>query len=626
MFQTGIDAMKISSSFSVVQPIKPIQEFVTQSFSEGNYRALPENPKQSISSGYESNTSNDFLKVERTIIAPQTLVNQQSSSNICSNLLPSGVEMPFPSSLMGTRKRVKKQNKGELMINSSFPLKKKALKKVLPNAAIQRASDLQLKTSLNQVKAQNNITEVIPSLRAIGSIHNAQTLQQLLVSQSLVPEGSSLAQELQHAYNQIGTVEHQSSFLVRQDQCESKSVSLSVSRSLSVQPNTSVSFPISATSNGNSLLTKLSSNLSCHESTNVSSNFVDKNSVMLKLNSEFKTLPLDSTKQPVNKPLPTSSSSPPLNTLVTQGNQQMYLVQLVSQNSKPVDSSQTDNTPLVRAFHSSSPHQSYVSTQGQFFLMNSQSTSQSLQSQSIITSVVNDAIANTSVANRTLQIQGLLQPSQMQFTSSQIAMPHTLPVHYVTTVNGQNLSLAGAISYPVMQYLPKTQTSPVSYLYPTFKSGNVRSMGSSSNYVRIAPATQSITVPTNNSIEKEKVTEQETTNVTNEELFEKLQFTPASVPTAILSAASTFVSNIFRESNIEKKSPTNPSIKLNPLPETSIPLCSGYTIQNIVQQSNSVNTPVCHNGEAHASIKISFQSNSLGSACNKLLLKQGKKI
>ncbi|XP_065666954.1 uncharacterized protein LOC100206251 [Hydra vulgaris] len=596
MFQTGIDAMKIAS-VNVVQPIKPIQEFLAQNFSENVESVKPfENSKPIISSANEiSHTIQDLLSIDkdRKTNIMQTM-NQKSVSNNSSHSLPIGVEMPFSTSLMGTRKRVKKQNKDDLLV-SGYPTKK-VFQKVLQDAVIQKASDLQLK-ALNQVKTQSMDTEVIPTLRSISTIQSTQNLQHHIVSHSLVSEGS-LVKELQHACSQINSVDHQ--FLSKQNQYDFNSSKGTVP---SVITNASTLSP-------SSTISDLTNNSSCES---IVSKLIEKDSVVLKFNPEHKTLTSDLSKPSANRPLSIPKSSPPCSTLKTQENQHMYLVQLVSQNNNPIITSQAHNMTFSKPFHSSSPYQSFVSTQGQFLLVNNQSAIPSLQSQQIKTSLVSNTVANSSVVNRTLQIQGSLQTSKNQFTSSKVNMPQTLPLHYVTTVNGQSLSLSGAISYPVMQYLPKTQTSPVSYLYPTIKAGESRFMGSGSNYVRIAPATQSMTVPTTyNLFEKEKIIGQESTNATGE-LFEK--FTAASVPVSILSDAQTFVSNIFRET---EKSPTISSGKAGVLSPAS-PIYSGYTICNNVKINHSTSLPVFQNGETH-NVKIFFQNSNCDS--NKVLKKE----
>ena len=241
IFQTGMDVINASSAAPFKNIFKPLnhvtQDKISSVTSESSAAQISATLKASTKKLFgglpaatvPSNANSVVIEIPRNVMTPNSVTPAMNINHSLPNhchALPvksiatvKTVDMPFPASLMGNKKRMKKQSsrgrgRGQFM-NAPEDLKsvhsaarKKSIKKVLPHAAIKKASELQLNDFMHQNayilnQKRSNPSDIIPSLRSIQTVSSLSSNSQLLNSQALLTSGVKTTMELRDIYKSL---------------------------------------------------------------------------------------------------------------------------------------------------------------------------------------------------------------------------------------------------------------------------------------------------------------------------------------------------------------------------------------------------------------------------------------
>lgn len=544
---------------------------------------------------------------------------------------PNLIDMPFPKSLMGDKKRPRKPSSRGRGRGSTIRTpeemtysKKKTLKKVLPDAAVKKASELQLNGYMQHTgyfPAQKSMpgADAIPSLQTIQSTPVYVSNQQVMTSQAMLSTAGKTPAELKEIYLQAALINQQlqaASAYGKVTLVSPTGSTLAVDARNAVQipmvnptapPNRTISSvnqlpealrnqlnsinsqslqlsqPSHAIVTSSHLQQEQSSALSQQQCNALLKTVLTTRKTSSESTAETSMPPLavtGATSQQVNKPLPELSLS---TTLVSSNcsqsqtpasGQQMVLVQFLTQNASNSETTTAKvNTPIVRTY--SVPHpQAYVHTEAQnkILLMGKGNASQALKTLAMQkTPSTQQNPVQIDDGKRTLQIQGLIPMNA--HPSQAVAVAPTMPVQYVTAVNRSGYPIAKQQlenPYPMIQY----PTQPMSYMYPA-NAGMLRPSSSdkTGNFVRIAPAVPPPGTAKVQLFEQEKKKkEQELLESMQEQL--RRDSVVSQVSPAALSGALSFITSVaLAASKTNTPSTVTRTITPENDPPTSISTC-----------------------------------------------------
>lgn len=577
-----------------------------------------------------------------TVSHPKT----SSSSEINASSL-------FTTVMSGIKKQRQKKTglaKGRGKGNVVDDKKKKIIRKALPNAEIQKASDLQLhhivnthqsKTFLVDQKGSIQISN-IPSLRSITSVpkaslrNNLVTNEQIIAAQNLLAaQTSRTTLDLQNIYETLQVAVQQQTSAVR-TQSPMNTTSLAKNETLKsllsrsdLPPNRTVS---TTDHLNDAIMNQLSGKvnemyhtslpnaiLSSTESSSIPSLNQMQMYSMAKLNpttvntssSTITNHVIKKNETILNKPITQtsyrqSSVSPTVSTATTNPGNQMVFLHFVSQG----DNASKINTPLVRTYSVGAQPSTLSSQQQSKYLVmdNTNTASQTLQTLALQQNQTIQQKLSPTENKAALQYQNIvtLQNLQSQNCASSRMNKTSSCFQYVQTVNPNN-------AVPVVHYLQ--QTSP--YLYST-ATDQMTTGSTGKNLVRIAPGPISSEANASTLLFKQQLekSKEDELRKLQEELFRKPKKLTISTESSNTSSKSgTINKSSFQQQNT--KSINNSSNIMSPSLKISSMINSKLNEQNKIDtqetfSANKVNiNSFCTSTKGSSSSSLTNLINSL---------------